>query len=320
MPLPKLSLITTTFNSAATIASTLDSALAQTYTDFEHIIIDNQSSDPTLSIIESYRPQYRAKGVSLRVFSQRDSGIYDGMNKGLHKAQGDIVGFLNADDFFAHSRVLEFILWGFDSPRNVSIVYANVLYVDDKLNPVRAQEGRTYHQNAFAKGFHPPHPSFYAKREVFRHFGGFDLRYKIAADYELMLRFLHKHNLQSLYIDEYFVKMRAGGTSNASLQQIIKANIECIRAWGDNGLKAPPFFVFYKLARKLKDRLIILIGGGAALESSDIFVAFDYLVCFAHATQSSIIHPSQASYRSIQGNIYLDCADYIDCQGMRDVA
>ena len=125
--LPRISLITTTFNSAATIANTLDSALAQTYDDFEHIIIDNQSKDKTLSIVESYRPNYISKGVGLKVFSQKDNGIYDGMNKGLEKAQGEIVGFLNADDFFASNQVLEFIAWGFMINRILLILCMQIL-------------------------------------------------------------------------------------------------------------------------------------------------------------------------------------------------
>lgn len=262
--LPKISLITTTFNSAATIASTLDSALAQSYTDFEHIIIDNQSSDSTLSIIESYRPQYRAKGVSLQVFSQRDLGIYDGMNKGLEKARGEIVGFLNADDFFASNLVLEFIAWGFDKPDSIDIVYANIVYISHTLQPLRPLNGKALKSHDFTLGFHPPHPSFYARKALYTRYGGFNLSYTIAADYEIMLRFLQKYQAKSLYIDECFVKMRVGGTSNASLSNIMRANLECARAWRDNGLSTFPIFVVLKPLRKMFHRLVMLIGGGGS--------------------------------------------------------
>ena len=260
--LPKISLITTTFNSAATISSTLDSALAQSYTDFEHIIIDNQSQDSTLSIIESYRPHYEAKGVSLRVFSQRDSGIYDGMNKGLERAKGEIVGFLNADDFFASHLVLAFIAWGFDKPDSIDIVYANIVYISHTLKPLRMLNGKALKRHDFALGFHPPHPSFYARKALYTRYGGFNLSYAIAADYEIMLRFLHKYHAKSLYIDECFVKMRVGGASNASLSNIMRANFECARAWRDNGLGSFPVFILLKPLRKMFHRLVMLIGGG----------------------------------------------------------
>lgn len=277
--LPKISLITTTFNSAATIASTLESILAQSYTDFEHIIIDNQSSDSTLSIIESYRPQYRAKGVSLQVFSQRDLGIYDGMNKGLEKARGEIVGFLNADDFFASKLVLEFIAWGFDKPDSIDIVYANILYISHSMQPLRTLNGKHLKKLDFALGFHPPHPSFYAKKALYTRYGGFDLSYAIAADYEIMLRFLQKYQAKSLYIDECFVKMRVGGTSNANLSNIMRANLECIRAWRDNGLSSFPIFIVLKPLRKILHRLVMLLGGGAELESKPLYLT--YHIAFA---------------------------------------
>ena len=252
---PRISLITTTFNSAATIANTLDSALAQTYKDFEHIIIDNQSKDETLSIVESYRPSYTSKGVGLKVFSQKDNGIYDGMNKGLEKAQGEIVGFLNADDFFASNQVLEFIAWGFDKPDSVDIVYANIMYVSHTLEPLRKLNGKVLKKHDFVLGFHPPHPSFYVKKALYTRYGGFNLSYTIAADYEIMLRFLQKYRAKTLYIDECFVKMRVGGASNASFRNIARANAECVRAWQDNGLSIFPIFIVLKPLRKIIDRL-----------------------------------------------------------------
>ena len=282
--LPKISLITTTFNSAATISSTLESTLAQSYTDFEHIIIDNQSQDSTLSIIESYRPHYEAKGVSLRVFSQRDSGIYDGMNKGLERAKGEIVGFLNADDFFASHLVLAFIAWGFDKPDSIDVVYANILYVSHTLEPLRRLDGKPLRKRDFALGFHPPHPSFYARKALYTRYGGFNLSYAIAADYEIMLRFLHKYQAKSLYIDECFVKMRVGGASNASLANIMRANFECARAWRDNGLSTFPIFVVLKPLRKMLHRLVMLIGGGAALKSKRLY----FIYCFRQNAESSL--------------------------------
>ncbi|TLD96858.1 glycosyltransferase [Helicobacter jaachi] len=258
---PKISIITATFNVAHTIKHTLDSVIMQDFSDFEHIIIDGKSSDNTLEIIESYRAKYAQKGIALRILSERDNGIYDAMNKGLKHARGQIVGFLNADDFFASNLVLRFIAWGFDSPRGIDILYANVLYVNAQHKPLRNLKGREFSRYFFALGLHPPHPSFYVKRRVYEEYGGFDLTYNIAADYEIMLRFLQRYRLKSLYINECFVKMRSGGTSNASLKNILRANMQCMRAWRQNhhSYKYAPLSVGLKILRKCKDKLLMFL-------------------------------------------------------------
>lgn len=252
MHAPKVSIITATLNAAHTLPHTLDSILAQDYAHIEHIIIDGKSSDGTLDLIESYRPKYRAKGYELRVSSDKDNGIYDAMNKGLALSSGEIVGFLNADDFFAKDCVVSLIVWGFAKPsENVQIVYADILYVDEHLAPIRDFTAKPYAKNAFYFGFHPPHPSFYAKRELYQTYGGFNLKYKIASDYELMLRLLERYRLKSLYIHECFVKMRTGGASNASLKNILRANLECFASFRDNHLARFPLFVALKPLSKL---------------------------------------------------------------------
>lgn len=249
---PKISIITATLNAAHTLPSTLDSILAQDYAHIEHIIIDGKSSDDTLTLIESYRPKYALKGYEFKVSSQKDSGIYDTMNKGLALASGAIIGFLNADDFFAHSKVISLIAWGFSKPTDdVQIVYADIVFVDKNLSTIRTLNAKPYYKNAFYFGFHPPHPSFYAKREIYQTYGGFNLKYKIANDYELMLRFLEKYHLKSLYIQECFVKMRAGGVSNANLKNIIRANVECVQSFRDNALCAFPIFIALKPLSKI---------------------------------------------------------------------
>ena len=262
---PRILLITTAFNAQRTIAHTLDSVLLQKYSDFEHIIIDAKSSDKTLEIIESYHPLYEQKGIALRTVSQRDKGIYDGMNKGLAYAKGEIVGFLNADDFFASNDVLSFVAWGFDKPDSVKIVYANIAYINAHNKPLRYLKGKPFTRIGFLCGIHPPHPSFYAKKCVYEEYGNFNLDFSIAADYEIMLRFLYKYNLKSFYIDKCFVKMYAGGTSNASLKNIITANMQCAKAWRHNQLSKLPFFILLKPLNKIKDRVLMRFrsnGGG----------------------------------------------------------
>lgn len=259
---PRISIITTSFNAASTIATTLDSVLTQEFGDFEHLIIDGASSDETLAVVEGFRARYEERSKILRVYSQKDSGLYEGMNRGLKQARGEIVGFLNADDFYTHSRVLDFIAWAFDKPDGIGVCYGNVLYVDSALSPLRQLKGAPFSPLGFKLGAHPPHPSFYARRELYTRYGGFSLRYGIAADYELMLRLLYKHRAKSLYIDETLVTMRAGGVSNASLANIVRANLECAKAWRDLGLSLFPAFIPLKVLRKLGERLITLLGGG----------------------------------------------------------
>lgn len=248
---PKISIITAAFNAQDTIAHTLDSVLMQECVEYEHIIIEAQSSDNTLKIIESYRTAYENKGIALRVYSQKDLGIYDGMNKGLQYACGDIVGFLNADDFYSHSLVLDFIIWAFAKPDNIKICYANILYVDKDLKPLRILKGKAFSPFGFKLGAHPPHPSFYVKRHIYEQYGGFNLQYSIAADYEIMLRLLYKHRIKSFYFDETIVKMRTGGKSNASVWNILHANIECAQAWRALHLSSIPLFLIFKPLRKI---------------------------------------------------------------------
>ncbi|WP_304646207.1 glycosyltransferase family 2 protein [uncultured Helicobacter sp.] len=294
---PRISLITTAFNAASSISYTLDSVLSQKYNDFEHIIIDAKSSDETLQIIESYRPRYEKRGLSLIVISQSDKGIYDGMNKGLKYANGDIIGFLNADDFFASNDVLDFIAWGFDRPDNVQIIYANITYINAHHKPLRPLKGKPFSRLGFMCGFHPPHPSFYAKKRLYEQYGNFNLKFNIAADYELMLRFLYKYALKSFYIDKCFVKMRVGGASNVSLKNIFKANLQCAQAWRENHLSTLPLFILLKPLTKLKDRLIMLFrsnGGGDRVG----FIALWYftfyrsfLSIFSPSLFSQLAHP-----------------------------
>lgn len=258
---PRISLITTAFNAQSTIARTLESALSQHYSDFEHIIIDAKSTDKTLAIAQEFRERYEARGVTLRIFSQKDSGIYDGMNRGLGYAKGEIVGFLNADDFFAANDILDFVAWGFDKPDSPQIIYANVAYITARGSLSRQLKGKIFSKLGFKLGSHPPHPSFYVRREVIERLGGFDERFRIAADYEMMLRLLYKHALKSFYIDKCFVKMQLGGASNAGISSIFKANIECAKAWQVNGLSACPLFIVLKPLSKLKDKLFSAVGG-----------------------------------------------------------
>jgi len=240
-----LSIITPTFNSAATLRDTLQSVASQTYTDIEHIIVDGLSRDNTLEIVRSF-PHVR------KLVSEKDKGIFDGMNKGLSLATGEVVGILNSDDLYQHSQVIEKVMDRFSDPA-VDVVYGDLLYVDanDLNRVVRYWKAGNYSRKSFYNGWMPPHPTFFVRRKYYEQFGNFHIELRSAADYELMLRFLLRHQLHPSYIPEVLVKMRMGGNSNASLRGRLKANAEDRASWTMNGLKPYPWTLWLKPLRKL---------------------------------------------------------------------
>ena len=246
----KVSIITVCFNSANTIEQAIQSILCQTYSDIEHIVVDGGSMDGTLEVIGRY------KNSISKLVSERDSGIYDAMNKGLNLATGDIVGFLNADDFYADKGTIEQIATAVQD-NNTDCCYGDLEYVDrnDHRKIVRRWKSRPYQDGLFEKGWHPPHPTFFVKRSVIEQYGCFNLNYNIAADYELMLRLLRKIGVKSCYIPVVLVKMRIGGESNKNLIKILKANVQCYLAWRENGLRISPFSILRKPLSKLAQYL-----------------------------------------------------------------
>ena len=240
-----LSIITPTFNSAATLRDTLQSVASQTYSDIEHIIVDSLSRDNTLEIVRAF-PHVR------KLVSEKDKGIFDGMNKGLSLATGDVVGILNSDDLYQHSQVIEKVMDRFSDPA-VDVVYGDLLYVDasDLNRVVRYWKAGNYSRKSFYNGWMPPHPTFFVRRKYYEQFGNFHIELRSAADYELMLRFLLRHQLHPSYIPEVLVKMRMGGNSNASLRGRLKANAEDRASWTMNGLKPYPWTLWLKPLRKL---------------------------------------------------------------------
>lgn len=236
----KISIITASYNNADTIRDTIVSVLEQDYPEIEYIIIDGASSDDTLKVVGEFRPRIA------KVISEKDAGIYDALNKGIENASGDVIAFLHADDIYADKNVISKVMKIFNDG-NADSVYGDLYYVDraDTAKIVRNWKAGKYSHGLFLKGWMPPHPSFFLKREMYRKYGSFNTSLRSAADYELMLRMLHKHKISSVYLPEVIVKMRTGGVSNISLRNRIKANREDKRAWKINGLK-PGLFTFIR--------------------------------------------------------------------------
>jgi glycosyltransferase len=208
-----------------TLEDCIMSVSNQTYKDIEYIIVDGGSTDGTIDIIKKYENKIS------RWISEPDSGIYDALNKGLKLATGDVIGFLHADDQYASDRVLERIAENI-TKHNVDSCYGDLEYVHryNSEKVVRFWKSAPYKDNLMTSGWMPPHPTFFAKKEIYDKFGYFDTNFKIAADYELMLRFIEKNSITTHYIPEVFVKMRTGGMSNRSLGNLIRKSAEDYRA------------------------------------------------------------------------------------------
>jgi glycosyltransferase involved in cell wall biosynthesis len=227
----KISIITVCFNSALTIADTVASVSRQSYENIEHIFVDGASSDETLSVIRSSALRQGS------ILSESDQGIYDAMNKGLRLATGDIIGFLNADDFYPTPDVLKTVAHTM-AANGVDCCYGDLCYVQqvNLSSVVRYWHSSPFVSGMFARAWAPPHPTFFVRRETYERLGGFNLSYKIAADAELMARFLEVGKISSCYIPAVLVHMRLGGTTNRSLRNVIKQNLEIRRAYLALGL------------------------------------------------------------------------------------
>jgi len=242
----KISIITITYNSAATLTDTIESVVNQTYKDIEYIIVDGKSTDGTLSIIDSYKTKIS------KFVSEKDHGLYDALNKGITMASGDVIGILHSDDFYTDYLVIEKLVEQMKNS-DADAVYADLYYVDknntDKI--FRKWKSGEYKIGQFLKGWMPPHPTFFVKRKYYEKYGKFNLSFHSAADYELMLRFIHKHHLKLAYLPEFIIKMRVGGKSNVSIKNRIRANQEDRRAWKVNGLKPHVYTLYAKPLRKI---------------------------------------------------------------------
>lgn len=221
----KISVITAAFNARDTVADAIGSVLGQTHPDTELVVVDGASSDGTRELLEGYRHRF---GVFI---SEPDTGIYDALNKGIAHAKGDIVGFLHADDLYAGDRVLEKIAGAFADPA-VDAVYGDLVYVGKSSSDrvIRYWRAGAWSPVKLKMGWMPPHPTFYVRRSIYERLGAFNTSFRIAADYDCILRFLGRGNLTCRYLPEVLVKMRTGGNSNRSLRNIRRKSVEDYRA------------------------------------------------------------------------------------------
>ena len=246
----KVSIITATYNSEATILDTIRSLESQTYKNIEYIIIDGLSSDNTIELVSSNKVLFP------RIFREPDSGIYDALNKGIDHATGDIIGFLHSDDLFAYPNAIKDIVNKFQETKTDAI-YADLEYVSkSNLNEtIRYWKSGPFDRSKLKLGWMPPHPTFYVKKSIYQKFGKFDLNFKISADYDSILRYLWLNKINVGYLEKVVIKMRVGGASNGNLTKILHKTKEDIVALKKNGIfwpialtiknisKLPQFFI-----------------------------------------------------------------------------
>ena len=241
MLIPSVSIITVCYNSKGTISDTIKSVLAQTYPEIEYIIVDGCSNDGTVELVNSF-----GNHIS-KFISEPDNGIYDAMNKGIRLASGKIVGILNSDDFFYDNTIIEKVANTF-LENDIDAVIGDVQFVDpgNLKRVIRYYSSKKFKVGRFRYGYMPAHTSFYVKRYLFEKFGYYKTDFKIAADYELLIRFLHTHKIRYKYIEIPFVSMRTGGVSNKSLLSNFTLNKEIARACKENGISTNYLYIYSK--------------------------------------------------------------------------
>ncbi len=250
----KISVITATYNSGATLRDTMRSILAQSFDNWEHIIVDGASKDNTLDIIREIEPEYCGK---LKWISEPDKGIYDAMNKGIAMATGDVIGILNSDDFFSGNQVLSRINDEFTS-HDIDAVYGDIHFVSpfNLSHCVRYYSSRFFQPWMMICGYQPAHPSFYCRRYCYNKYGNFDLSFHIAADFENMLRLIHINNIKTRYIPMDFVTMRTGGASTNGIGSHKNIIMDHYRAYKKNGVTSGYCFDLMRYPLKVGELML----------------------------------------------------------------
>ncbi len=243
----KISIVTVTYNSAKTVQSCIESVHKQTYPNIEHLVVDGLSSDNTVDVINNLPNR-----VS-NLISEKDSGIYDAMNKGIRLATGDVIGTLNSDDTLYDDYVIEKVARIFEEYPEVDCLHGNLIFVNEKDQVVRKWKSNAFKPGLFAKSWTPAHPTLYCRKHIFDTYGFYKTDYKIAADVEFMLRIFELGNVQPFFLDEVMVKMSIGGVSTSGVKSTLQITKEMQRAFKENNLRLNlPKYLFYK-GLKLKE-------------------------------------------------------------------
>ena len=241
----KISIVTVTLNSEKTLERTIKSVLGQNYSDVEYIIIDGGSTDGTLNIIEKYKDKIS------KVISEKDNGLYDAMNKGIKLSTGDIVGILNSDDFFYNEEVLSIVANSFED-KEIDAVYGDITYFADDVGKVtRYWRAGDYSERKLNNGWIIPHPSLFVRKSVYAKCGFFNLDFKIAADYEFILRLLKVYKIKVKYVPFVFTRMYNDGNSGKNFKQRMRGWKELKKAWSVNNFKIPKLFILRRLSYKI---------------------------------------------------------------------
>jgi len=235
----KISIITATYNSEATIRDTIESVLSQTYQDYEHIIVDGLSSDNTMRIVKEFAPRYNGR---IKIISEKDNGIYDAMNKGIRMASGDIIGILNSDDFYRDNMVLHDIA---NNIEDNDAVYGDLIYVDAKNTnkDLRLYSSKGFKLWKFKLGLMPAHPTFYCRKDVYKKCGEYLLNLPIAADFDFIMRAMYTHRIKTKYIQRNFISMRIGGASTSGIKSYIQSLNDRRYAFKKNNIKTNYFLL-----------------------------------------------------------------------------
>lgn len=251
----KISIITATFNSGATLRDTIESVLKQTHSDIEYLIVDGASKDNTIDIVKELEPKF---GGRLHYISEPDKGIYDAMNKGIKMATGDVVGILNSDDFFTSDDVIARVADAFAKENDIDAVYGDIHFVKDEnlQKCTRYYSSKSFRPWLLRFGFMPAHPSFYCKKSIFEKYGLYDLQYRTSSDFEMMVRLLGKYKIKAKYLPMDFVTMRAGGESTAGLASKKKVNNDIARSLKAHGVYTNQVFQGVRYAWKACELLI----------------------------------------------------------------
>ncbi len=247
----KISVITVSYNSSATISDTLTSVRNQSYENVEHILVDGASTDNTLEVIKLF--PHVAK-----ILSEPDKGLYDAMNKGIAMATGDVIGILNSDDIFVSKNILQQVADAFQNNPGKMVLYGDISYfnTNDMDKVVRYYKTKPYYPRFFEQGNMPPHPSLFIKKIVYDTIGTYKAYYKICADQEFMIRLLKVHSYASIYLDFPIVKMRLGGLSNKGIKSYIFNTVELIKAWNDNGLNYSFYLFLIRPIKKIRQLIV----------------------------------------------------------------